>query len=95
MSEDKRFYVRICTCDLTNKFMILDNDDNCYDVYLLNIPVKLKEVREIIESVKMVLKGTWTLQDIEKILKQELDVKEVINFDYGIDNVIDVNSWEV
>ena len=77
---------------MSNHFMIYDDMENYFDIYIFNEAVNIKELKELIIKIKKENIGTWTLEMIEQEIRKRYNVKEVIFIDDIIDNYIKINE---
>ena len=77
---------------MSNHFMIYDDMENYFDIYIFNEAVNIKELKELIIKIKKENVGTWTLEMIEQEIRKRYNVKEVIFIDDIIDNYIKINE---
>lgn len=75
-----------------NHFMIYDDMENYFDIYIFNEAVNIKELKELIIKIKKENIGTWTLEMIEQEIRKRYNVKEVIFIDDIIDNYIKISE---
>ena len=77
---------------MSSHFMIYDDMENYFDIYIFNKAVNIKELKELIIKIKKENVGTWTLEMIEQEIRKRYNVKEVIFIDDIIDNYIKINE---
>ena len=77
---------------MSNHFMIYDDMENYFDIYIFNEAVNIKELKELVIKIKKENIGTWTLEMIEQEIRKRYNVKEVIFIDDIIDNYIKINE---
>lgn len=77
---------------MSNHFMIYDDMENYFDIYIFNEAVNIKELKELIIKIKKENVGTWTLEMIEQEIRKRYNVKEVIFIDDIIDNYIKISE---
>ena len=77
---------------MSNHFMIYDDMENYFDIYIFNEAVNIKELKELVTKIKKENVGTWTLEMIEQEIRKRYNVKEVIFIDDIIDNYIKINE---
>lgn len=77
---------------MSSHFMIYDDMENYFDIYIFNEAVNIKELKELIIKIKKENVGTWTLEMIEQEIRKRYNVKEVIFIDDIIDNYIKINE---
>lgn len=77
---------------MSNHFMIYDDMENYFDIYIFNEAVNIKELKELIIKIKKENIGTWTLEMIEQEIRKRYNVKEVIFIDDIIDNYIKISE---
>ena len=77
---------------MSSHFMIYDDMENYFDIYIFNEAVNIKELKELIIKIKKENIGTWTLEMIEQEIRKRYNVKEVIFIDDIIDNYIKINE---
>lgn len=75
------------------RYMIYDTQEGYYDVYLFEIPIEIKKLEEVIRECKEDMQGKvcadWDLEDIEKVIRANFPVKDLILFEKG-DNAKEV-----
>ena len=74
----------------TMKFLIADENDGFYDIYLFKEPVVAEDVKKVVELVKKTQDQEWTLEDIKDAIEHIFPVKEVIGFDYNVGDAMEV-----
>lgn len=77
---------------MSSHFMIYDDIENYFDIYIFNEAVNIKELKELVVKIKKENVGTWTLEMIEQEIRKRYNVKEVIFIDDIIDNYIKINE---
>ena len=77
---------------MSNHFMIYDDMENYFDIYIFNEEVNIKELKELVIKIKKENIGTWTLEMIEQEIRKRYNVKEVIFIDDIIDNYIKISE---
>ena len=77
---------------MSSHFMIYDDMENYFDIYIFNEAVNIKELKELVIKIKKENVGTWTLEMIEQEIRKRYNVKEVICIDDIIDNYIKINE---
>ena len=77
---------------MSNHFMIYDDVENYFDIYIFNEAVNIKEIKELIIKIKKENIGTWTLEMIEQEIRKRYNVKEVIFIDDIVDNYIKISE---
>ena len=77
---------------MSSHFMIYDDMENYFDIYIFNESVNIKELKELVVKIKKENVGTWTLEMIEQEIRKRYNVKEVIFIDDIIDNYIKINE---
>ena len=77
---------------MSNHFMIYDDMENYFDIYIFNEEVNIKELKELIIKIKKENIGTWTLEMIEQKIRKRYNVKEVIFIDDIVDNYIKISE---
>lgn len=77
---------------MSSHFMIYDDMENYFDIYIFNEAVNIKELKELVIKIKKENIGTWTLEMIEQEIRKKYNVKEVIFIDDIIDNYIKINE---
>lgn len=77
---------------MSSHFMIYDDMENYFDIYIFNEAVNIKELKELVIKIKKENVGTWTLEMIEQEIRKRYNVKEVIFIDDIIDNYIKINE---
>lgn len=77
---------------MSNHFMIYDDMENYFDIYIFNEAVNIKELKELVTKIKKENVGTWTLEMIEQEIRKRYNVKEVIFIDDIIDNYIKISE---
>lgn len=77
---------------MSSHFMIYDDMENYFDIYIFNEAVNIKELKELVTKIKKENVGTWTLEMIEQEIRKRYNVKEVIFIDDIIDNYIKINE---
>lgn len=77
---------------MSNHFMIYDDMENYFDIYIFNEAVNIKEIKELVTKIKKENVGTWTLEMIEQEIRKRYNVKEVIFIDDIIDNYIKISE---
>lgn len=77
---------------MSSHFMIYDDMENYFDIYIFNEAVNIKEIKELVTKIKKENVGTWTLEMIEQEIRKRYNVKEVIFIDDIIDNYIKINE---
>ena len=73
-------------------FIIYDDIENYFDIYIFNEAVNIKELKELIIKIKKENVGTWTLEMIEQEIRKRYNVKEVIFIDDIVDNYIKISE---
>lgn len=79
---------------MSSHFMIYDDMENYFDIYIFNEVVNIKELKELIIKIKKENIGTWTLEMIEQEIRKRYNVKEVIFIDDIVDNYIKISEGE-
>ena len=77
---------------MSSHFMIYDDMENYFDIYIFNEEVNIKELKELVIKIKKENIGTWTLEMIEQEIRKRYNVKEVIFIDDIIDNYIKISE---
>ena len=77
---------------MSNHFMIYDDMENYFDIYIFNEEVNIKELKELVIKIKKENIGTWTLEMIEQEIRKRYNVKEVIFIDDIVDNYIKISE---
>ena len=77
---------------MSSHFMIYDDMENYFDIYIFNEEVNIKELKELIIKIKKENVGTWTLEMIEQEIRKRYNVKEVIFIDDIVDNYIKISE---
>ena len=77
---------------MSSHFMIYDDMENYFDIYIFNAAVNIKELKELVIKIKKENIGTWTLEMIEQEIRKRYNVKEVIFIDDIIDNYIKISE---
>ena len=77
---------------MSSHFMIYDDMENYFDIYIFNEVVNIKELKELIIKIKKENIGTWTLEMIESEIRKRYNVKEVIFIDDVVDNYIKISE---
>ena len=77
---------------MSSHFMIYDDMENYFDIYIFNEEVNIKELKELIIKIKKENIGTWTLEMIEQEIRKRYNVKEVIFIDDIVDNYIKISE---
>ena len=77
---------------MSNHFMIYDDMENYFDIYIFNEEVNIKELKELVIKIKKENIGTWTLEMIEQEICKRYNVKEVIFIDDIVDNYIKISE---
>lgn len=77
---------------MSSHFMIYDDMENYFDIYIFNEAVNIKELKELIIKIKKENIGTWTLEMIEQEIRKRYNVKEVIFIDDIVDNYIKISE---
>ena len=77
---------------MSNHFMIYDDMENYFDIYIFNEAVNIKELKELVIKIKKENIGTWTLEMIEQEIRKRYNVKEVIFIDDIVDNYIKISE---
>ena len=77
---------------MSSHFMIYDDMENYFDIYIFNEAVNIKELKELVIKIKKENIGTWTLEMIEQEIRKRYNVKEVIFIDDIVDNYIKINE---
>ena len=77
---------------MSNHFMIYDDMENYFDIYIFNEAVNIKELKKLVIKIKKENIGTWTLEMIEQEIRKRYNVKEVIFIDDIIDNYIKISE---
>ena len=77
---------------MSSHFMIYDDMENYFDIYIFNEEVNIKELKELVIKIKKENVGTWTLEMIEQEIRKRYNVKEVIFIDDIIDNYIKISE---
>ena len=77
---------------MSSHFMIYDDMENYFDIYIFNEEVNIKELKELVIKIKKENIGTWTLEMIEQEIRKRYNVKEVIFIDDIVDNYIKISD---
>ena len=77
---------------MSSHFMIYDDMENYFDIYIFNEAVNIKELKELVIKIKKENIGTWTLEMIEQEIRKRYNVKEVIFIDDIVDNYIKISE---
>ena len=77
---------------MSSHFMIYDDMENYFDIYIFNEEVNIKELKELVIKIKKENVGTWTLEMIEQEIRKRYNVKEVIFIDDIVDNYIKISE---
>ena len=77
---------------MSSHFMIYDDMENYFDIYIFNEAVNIKELKELIIKIKKENIGTWTLEMIEQEIRKRYNVKEVIFIHDIVDNYIKISE---
>lgn len=77
---------------MSSHFMIYDDMENYFDIYIFNEEVNIKELKELVKKIKKENIGTWTLEMIEQEIRKRYNVKEVIFIDDIVDNYIKISE---
>lgn len=77
---------------MSSHFMIYDDMENYFDIYIFNEEVNIKELKELVIKIKKENIGTWTLEMIEQEIRKRYNVKEVIFIDDIVDNYIKISE---
>ena len=77
---------------MSSHFMIYDDMENYFDIYIFNYTVNIKELKELVTKIKKENVGTWTLEMIEQEIRKRYNVKEVIFIDDIVDNYIKISE---
>ena len=77
---------------MSSHFMIYDDMENYFDIYIFNEEVNIKELKELVIKIKKENIGTWTLEMIEQEIRKKYNVKEVIFIDDIVDNYIKISE---
>ena len=77
---------------MSSHFMIYDDMENYFDIYIFNEEVNIKELKELVVKIKKENIGTWTLEMIEQEIRKKYNVKEVIFIDDIVDNYIKISE---
>ena len=77
---------------MSSHFMIYDDMENYFDIYIFNEEVNIKELKELVIKIKKENIGTWTLEMIEQEIRKRYNVKEVIFIDDIADNYIKISE---
>ena len=77
---------------MSKYFMIYDEMDCYYDIYIFEESVNIAELKALVTKIKKENIGTWTLEMIEQEIRKRYNVKEVIFIDDIIDNYIKISE---
>ena len=77
---------------MSSHFMIYDDMENYFDIYIFNEEVNIKELKELVIKIKKENIGTWNLEMIEQEIRKRYNVKEVIFIDDIVDNYIKISE---
>lgn len=77
---------------MSSHFMIYDDMENYFDIYIFNEEVNIKELKELVIKIKKENIGTWTLEMIEQEIRKRYNVKEVIFIDDIVDNYVKISE---
>lgn len=77
---------------MSSHFMIYDDMENYFDIYIFNEAVNIKELKELVIKIKKENIETWTLEMIEQEIRKRYNVKEVIFIDDIVDNYIKISE---
>lgn len=77
---------------MSSHFMIYDDMENYFDIYIFNEEVNIKELKKLVIKIKKENIGTWTLEMIEQEIRKRYNVKEVIFIDDIVDNYIKISE---
>lgn len=77
---------------MSSHFMIYDDMENYFDIYIFNEAVNIKELKGLVIKIKKENIGTWTLEMIEQEIRKRYNVKEVIFIDDIVDNYIKISE---
>lgn len=77
---------------MSSHFMIYDDMENYFDIYIFNEEVNIKELKELVIKIKKENIGTWTLEMIEQEIRKRYNIKEVIFIDDIVDNYIKISE---
>ena len=71
----------------TYKYLIYDEQEGYFDIYIFSTPVEITELKNLIKEHKESLSGgacaEWNLETIEKEIRKRYKVKDVILFEDG------------
>lgn len=68
---------------MLNKFIL--KCENCYDIYIFNKSYKYEDIENFISKHKIENFGNWNLETIEKDIRNNFEVKEIISCDILLD----------
>ena len=77
---------------MSKYFMIYDEMDCYYDIYIFEESVNIAELKALVTKIKKENIGTWTLEMIEQEIRKRYNVKEVIFIDDIVDNYIKISE---
>lgn len=77
---------------MSKYFMIYDEIDCYYDIYIFEKSINILELKELITKIKKENIGTWNLEMIEKEIRKRYKVKEVALVDGVLDNMLEMNK---
>ena len=77
---------------MSSHFMIYDDMENYFDIYIFNEEVNIKELKELVIKIKKENIGTWTLEMIEQEIRKRYKVKEVALIDGVLNNMVEMNK---
>ena len=74
----------------SEKYMVCDDNEGYFDMYIFSEPVNITRLeKDIINYIKVHL-GEWNLEDLEKLIRANYNVKDVVLVEKGY-NAIDVS----
>lgn len=77
---------------MSKYFMIYDEMDCYYDIYIFEESVNIAELKALVTKIKKENIGTWTLEMIEEEIRKRYKVKEVALIDGILDNMVEMNK---
>ena len=77
---------------VTNHFMVYDEIKCSYDIYVFEKKESIKDLKMLVKKIKKENPKNWDLEMIEKEIRKQYKVKEVIYIDDLEENFIEVNK---
>lgn len=64
----------------TKKYMIKDENEGTYDIFIFSKEVETEEIKKAIKKIQEIKSNTWTLEDIAEKIKNDFPVEKVVLF---------------